>query len=291
MNGWDQFKVKYAAFDISGKLITVLFLTTIIGWFLYYTYLPAYLQFVLPSGFSAALLQPWSWITYGLIHDGLWHFIGNALGIYIAGRYILNIFKARQFLTLFFLGVFAGALSFILASGLFPTFFRSPGLIGASAGVFALILFSCAYFPESEYRLIFLNIKLKYVAYFLLATNIVMVAFQINTGGSLGHLAGAAVGYFAAVRMKEGDDILESFARIGDFFINLFKPSVKKSKSEHKAKMKTVYKGKTASSKTASTVKSTDQKKVDAILDKISASGYESLSKAEKDYLFKAGKD
>ena len=291
MNIWDQFKVKYATFDISGKLITVLFLTSIIGWILYYTYMPAYHQFVLPSGFLPALLQPWSWITYGLIHDDLWHFIGNALGTYIAGRYILNIFKGRQFLTLFFLGVLAGALSFILASGLLPTFFRSPGLIGASAGVFALIFFACAYFPESEYRLIFVNIKLKYFAYFFLATNIVMVALQINTGGSLAHLAGAAVGYFAAVRMKEGDDILESFARIGDFFTNLFKPSVKKPRSERKAKMKTVYKGKTASSKTASTVKSTDQKKVDAILDKISASGYESLSKSEKDYLFKAGKD
>ncbi|MEP0479379.1 MAG: DUF6576 domain-containing protein, partial [Nonlabens sp.] len=87
-----------------------------------------------------------------------------------------------------------------------------------------------------------------------------------------------------------GDDILESFARIGDFFANLFKPSVKKPKSERKAKMKTVYKGKTASSKSTSGT-STDQKKVDAILDKISASGYESLSKSEKDYLFKAGRD
>lgn len=290
MNIWDQFKVKYATFDISGKLITVLFLTSIIGWILYYTYLPAYHQFVLPSGFLPALLQPWSWITYGLIHDDLWHFIGNALGTYIAGRYILNIFKARQFLTLFFLGVLAGALSFILATGLLPTFFTSPGLIGASAGVFALIFFACAYFPESEYRLIFLNIKLKYFAYFFLATNIVMVALQINTGGSLAHLAGAAVGYFAAIRMKEGDDILESYARIGDFFANLFRPSVKKPKSERKAKMKTVYQGKTTASKSTSGT-STDQKKVDAILDKISASGYESLSKSEKDYLFKAGRD
>ncbi|PPK95011.1 membrane associated rhomboid family serine protease [Nonlabens xylanidelens] len=291
MNVWDKFRAKFATIDTSGQLITVLFFTSFLSWLLIRIYSPAFGFLTLSNGFLPALLEPWCWFTYGFLHLDIWHFIGNGLGIYISGGFILNIFKGRQFLTLFFLGVLAGAISFVLATGLLPDFFRGTSILGASAGVFALIFFACTYFPESEYRLVFVNIKLKYFAYFFLTINIVMVAVQENTGGSLAHLAGAAVGYFAAVRMKEGDDILEFFARIGDFFLNLFKPTVKKPKSERKAKMKTVYKGKTASSKTASKVKSTDQKKVDAILDKISASGYESLSKAEKDYLFKAGKD
>jgi hypothetical protein len=54
--------------------------------------------------------------------------------------------------------------------------------------------------------------------------------------------------------------------------------------------MKTVYKGNNKASQSAA-ARSTDQVKVDSILDKISSSGYDSLSKAEKDYLFKAGKD
>ncbi|OUS18012.1 rhomboid family intramembrane serine protease [Nonlabens dokdonensis] len=289
MNVWDQFKAKYATFDTSGKLITVIFATTLLGWILSYAYAPAYLQMVLPNGFLPALLQPWSWISYGFLHDGLFHFIGNAFGIHIAGRYILNLFKGRQFLTLFFLGVIAGAMSFVVATGLFPGFFSGNLLLGASAGVFALIFFACSYFPESEIRLIFVNVKLKYIAYFFLASNIVMVALQVNTGGSLAHLAGAAVGYYAATRMRNGIDVLEGFSKMGDYIVNLFKSTPKKPK-QRKAKMKTVYKGKTSQSK-ASKVAATDQAKIDAILDKISSSGYESLSKAEKDYLFKAGND
>ncbi|AGC77916.1 membrane associated rhomboid family serine protease [Nonlabens dokdonensis] len=290
MNVWDQFKAKYAVFDTSGKLITVIFATTLLGWILSYAYAPAYLQIVLPNGFLPALLQPWSWVSYGFLHDGLFHFIGNAFGIHIAGRYILNIFRGRQFLTLFFLGVLAGAISFVVATGLLPDFFRGNLLLGASAGVFALIFFACTYFPESEFRLIFVNIKLKYFAYFFLASNLVMVALQVNTGGSLAHLAGAAVGYYAATRMRSGIDVLEGFSKTGDYIVNLFKSSPKKPKSQRKAKMKTVYKGKTSQTK-ASKVAATDQAKIDAILDKISSSGYESLSKAEKDYLFKAGND
>lgn len=291
MNVWDQFKAKYATFDTSGKLITVIFFTTLVGWLLFYVYRPAYLQLALPNGFLPAFLQPWSWLTHAFMHNGLFHFIGNAFGIHIAGRYILNIFKGRQFLTLFFLGVLIAATTTVVASGLFPVFFEVPKYAtGASAGVFALVFFACAYFPESEFRLIFVNIKLKYFAYFFLASNLVMFALQINTVGSLAHLAGAAVGYYAATRMRNGIDVLEGFSKTGDYIVNLFKSSPKKPKSQRKAKMKTVYKGKTSPSKSSKTA-ATDQAKIDAILDKISSSGYESLSKAEKDYLFKAGND
>jgi hypothetical protein len=134
------------------------------------------------------------------------------------------------------------------------------------------------------------NIKLKYFAYFFLASNLAMVILQLNTGGSLAHLAGAGVGYYTALRMKDGMDILEGFAKIGDYFTNLFKSVSNSTKSERKVKMKTVYKGNNKASQSA-TARSTDQVKVDSILDKISSSGYDSLSKAEKDYLFKAGKD
>lgn len=286
----DKLRAKYATLDASGRLISILAATTIIGWLLNFFYAPAYQLFELPNGFLPALLQPWSWITYGFLHGGLFHFIGNAFGIFIAGNYILNVFKGRQFITLFFMGVIAGSISFVLSTGLIPGFFQGTAMIGASAGVFALIFFACTYFPETEYRLIFVNIKLKYFAYFFLAINVFSVAFLDNKGGNLAHLAGAAVGYYAAVRMKEGLDVLEGFSKIGDYIANLFK-SKPSTKTQRNSRMKTVYKGTTTQSKNASSPRKTDQAKVDAILDKISSSGYESLSKAEKDYLFNAGKD
>ncbi|WP_124979780.1 rhomboid family intramembrane serine protease [Nonlabens xiamenensis] len=287
MNFVDQIKSKFQTFDTAGKLITVLAGTSILAWLIGLVYLRAYLQLVLPSGFVPPLLQPWSYITHAFVHGSLWHFIGNAFGIFIAGRYILNLFKGRQFLTLFFLGVLAGGLSFTLSTGLMNFYFGSGIAIGASGGVFALMLFACTYFKESEYRLLFVNIKLKYIGYFLVAVNIVGLFTQFEAGASLAHLAGAAVGFYTAIRMKDGIDLLEGMAKVGDFFANLFKPRSKSRSSS--SNMKTVYKNRKQRNK-ASTPK-TDQAKLDAILDKISASGYESLSKAEKDYLFRAGKE
>lgn len=299
----DDARRKYATLDISGKLIAVIAITSIIGWLLNRLFPPLYDQFVLPREFFPAILQPWSYITYGFLHSGFFHLLGNALGLFYAGQFFLNIFKGRQYLTLFFAGVFAGGITFTLATELIPGWFMAPGVVGASAGVFALIIFVCTYFPENEVRLIFFNVKLKYIAYAFVAINLFALTARVGAGSGLGHLAGMAVGYYAALRMKEGIDILEGLARVGDFFANLFKSSSdsgsrstlsRKQKKKSTSRMKTVYRSSGSSSKTASKpskAAAPNQKEIDKILDKISESGYDSLSKAEKDTLFKAGRD
>ena len=83
--------------------------------------------------------------------------------------------------------------------------------------------------------------------------------------------------------MLEGNDIGSGFSKLIDGVGSIFK------KKEKKAPLKTVYKNK--ESDKADYEKKTNQRKIDDILDKISKSGYESLSKTEKDFLFKAGKE
>ncbi|MGB3591441.1 MAG: rhomboid family intramembrane serine protease [Nonlabens sp.] len=291
----DDLEVKYDTLDVSGKLIAIIGVFTIATWILGLVYRPLYLQFALPSGFIPALLQPWSYITHAFMHGGIFHFIGNAIGLHLAGRFMLNIFNKRQYLTLFFIGVLAGGFSYTLATSLMDYYFNPGIAIGASAGVFALIIFCCVYFAESEIRIIFFNVKLKYVGYTFLAFNLVGLFTRFEAGSSLAHLAGMGIGLWSALRMKDGVDVLEGFARTGDYFTGLFKKSDgSKSRSQRKprAKMKTVYKNKDkrAAAATSNHAASPSQKEIDLILDKISASGYESLSKAEKDTLFNVGK-
>jgi hypothetical protein len=209
--------------------------------------------------------------------------------IYFVGRIFLNLFDARRFLNVYLLGVIMGGLFFFLGYNIFPAFFNvNAYLIGASAGASAILIFICAYIPNQEVRLIFFNVKLWYIGAFVVLMDLIQLPASGNAGGHLAHLGGALLGYFYARQLVKGSDIGAGFSRFLDAIVNLFKGS------EKKASLKTVYKSKMGGGTTTSKAqydKQSSQKKIDAILDKISKSGYESLSKAEKDFLFQAGKE
>ncbi|WP_397300376.1 rhomboid family intramembrane serine protease [Nonlabens ulvanivorans] len=287
MNFIDDLKSKYAQQTALGQLIVVIVALTLVSWLLQYVYAPSYYWFRLPPGLWETLLQPWSIITYAFLHSGIFHLFWNMLILFSFGQMMLNFFNSRQLITLFFAGVLSGSAFYLLGESLFSTYVNSAGLVGASAGVYAVALFVCSYQPDTEVRLIFFNLKLKYIGYFLLVMTIAGIFARDNVGGNLAHLGGIAIGFYTAHKMRDGIDILKGLSSVGDWFQSMFKSTPKKEK---KAPMKTVYRNKKSTNSTAKE-KSTQQKKIDAILDKISASGYESLSKAEKDFLFKAGKD
>jgi hypothetical protein len=209
--------------------------------------------------------------------------------IYFVGRIFLNLFDARRFLNVYLLGVIMGGLFFFLGYNIFPAFFNvNAYLIGASAGASAILIFICAYIPNQEVRLIFFNVKLWYIGAFVVLMDLIQLPASGNAGGHLAHLGGALLGYFYARQLVKGSDIGAGFSIFLDAIVNLFKGS------EKKASLKTVYKSKMGGGTTTSKAqydKQSSQKKIDAILDKISKSGYESLSKAEKDFLFQAGKE
>ncbi|MGB3152666.1 MAG: rhomboid family intramembrane serine protease [Maribacter sp.] len=246
--------------------------------------------FELPKDFFDFLLQPWSIVTYSFFHGGFGHIFWNMLLIYFVGRIFLNLFDGRRFLNVYFLGVILGGLFFIFGYNIFPAFFGvNAYLIGASAGASAILIFICTYIPNQEVRLIFFNIKLWYIGAFVVLMDLVQLPYSGNAGGHLAHLGGALLGYWYARQLVNGTDIGVGFSKFLDGIANLFKGRDKKTP------LKTVYKNKSTKNSSTSINKDYDrqthQKKIDAILDKISKSGYESLSKAEKDYLFQAGKE
>ena len=179
----------------------------------------------------------------------------------------------------------------MLSYNLFPAF-QGTGrsyLMGASAGVMAVLIGIASHVPNMRVRLMLIgSVKFWWIAAFLLVIDIIQIPMG-NAGGHLAHLGGAALGYFYTTQLKKGNDIGKWFENIMDSVAALFKPR------ERKARMKTVHRtGKTTRAGNKSKTnfdKNEKQKRVDAILDKISKSGYESLSKEEKDFLFKAGKE
>ncbi len=271
--------INLAVFILTGLLSALIGLSTdsILYWF------------ELPKDFFEFLTKPWSLVTYSFFHAGIGHIFWNMIILYFTGRIFLNLFDKQRFINVYFLGVILGGLIFLLSYNIFPTLLNiQTSLIGASAGVTAVLIFICAYIPNQEVRLFgLINIKLWYLGAFFVLVDLIRIAYGDNIGGRLAHLGGAVLGYIHARQLLNGKDIGEGFSKILTSIGSLFKPG------ERKSPLKTVHrKNRTKSTKSSIDYdKETRQKKIDAILDKISKSGYESLSKAEKDFLFKAGKE
>ena len=240
--------------------------------------------FLLPKDFIEFVGQPWSLVTYSFFHAGFMHIFWNMVMLYFSSRIFLNLFDGQRFLNVYFLGVIVGGLVFLFSYNVFPTLLNTnTALIGASAGVTAVLIFVCTYIPNQEVRVFFFNVKLWYIGAFFVLVDLIQIPYGGNIGGRLAHLGGAFLGYIYARQLMNGKDIGGGFAKLMKGIANLFKP-------KKKSPLKTVYKKQSADSKAAYD-RQARQRKIDTILDKISKSGYESLSKEEKDFLFKAGKE
>lgn len=273
------------------KIIGLNILVYIIGWILWkwqgFPRTNSLSWLSLPKELSEFILQPWSIITYGFAHFGFWHLVFNMFVLYFVGRSFSNLFTVKLSLNIYFLGIITGGLAYLLVYALMPNgLLENAGvLVGASAGVHASLIFLAAYMPEYEVRILNFNIKLKYIGIALVFFDLLGL-FGGNSGGNVAHLGGDILGYFYATQLRSGKDIGKGFERIMDGFANMFK-------GKNKSKLKTVHrkgKDKMAGHTKEEFNEFNNQKKIDLILDKISKSGYESLSKAEKEFLFKAGK-
>ena len=249
--------------------------------------------FELPSSFNDFIVQPWTIVTYAFVHYDFWHFLFNMLWLYFIGKMFLNLFNPKLGLNVYFLGAIVGGLLFLVGYNVLPDLFpNSARLVGASAAVRALLIFLCAYLPNQEVRFFTFNIKLWYIGAAIVIFDILGVVAGIkdpilgNAGGNLAHLGGALLGYFYAKQLLKGQDIGKGFEKIMDSLSSLFK-------NVSKSNLKTVHRkksGKVAGYTKAEFNEFNKQKKIDLILDKISKSGYDSLTAEEKEFLFKAGK-
>ncbi|WP_179346110.1 rhomboid family intramembrane serine protease [Winogradskyella ursingii] len=290
MSNFDDLKYKFNNFNTFEKIIVINIVVFIIGKLIAVFGRESdplhYLK--LPADFFDFILMPWTLITYGFTHYGFFHLLFNLLVLYYISRMLLNLFRPKMALNIYFLGIIVGGFAFLFVYNVLPSHLLVPtlGLIGASAGIRALIIFLGVYMPESEVRILMFNIKLKYIAIALIIFDLLGL-FGLNQGGNIAHLGGALLGYFYAIKLQKGQDIGKGFESIMDTVASWFKPK-SKLKTVHKTKAKTSY-NKPSNKKSSDVLDK--QKKIDAILDKISKSGYESISAEEKKFLFEVGKD
>ncbi|RYJ42159.1 rhomboid family intramembrane serine protease [Flavobacterium beibuense] len=243
--------------------------------------------FSLSSNPENLLWKPWSIISYMFLHAGIFHLLFNMMMLYFAGRLFLTFFTQKQMFGMYILGgIFAGFL-YIVSYNLLPAFsVGGSKMVGASAAVMTVLIATAVYQPYYQVRLLLIGtVKLWHIAVVFVILDLIQ-ASGANAGGHIAHLGGALFGYIYIRLLQNGTDLSSIVTSVIDFFANLFKP-------KKKTPFKKVYKNNNVSrpaSSLTSQPKDITQKRIDDILDKISKSGYESLTKEEKDFLSKAGK-
>jgi len=237
----------------------------------------------LSKSLSDVLSQPWTLLTYGFTHYSFIHLFFNMIVLYFFGRSFSNLFKQDVSLKVYILGILSGGLAFVLVYNVFPSgILNTVGpLVGASAGVRAVIIFLCTYLPNKEVRFFTFQFPLKYIGIALVVFDVPGL-FTQNSGGTVAHIGGYILGYVYAKQFQNGVDIGQFIDRVTSYF----SASKSKLKTVHKKNKNNSFGGK----KKEEFDRFTHQKQIDLILDKISKSGYDSLTQAEKDFLFRAGK-
>jgi membrane associated rhomboid family serine protease len=240
----------------------------------------------LPSNTSELLKKPWTPVTYMFLHTGFLHLLFNILGLYWFGKLFLYRLDNDKLISVYLLGGLSGAAFYLLAYNLLPVFQSVNGLLmGASASVFAILVAIAFYDPNQEIRLSFIgSFQLKYIALFYVLLSVVEISAS-NPGGNIAHLGGAFWGWFYIFQLRRGKDMGDGFVKILNKisfgFAGLFKP---------KNNMKVTHKQTPRNDYEYNKIKHAEQEEINRILEKVGKSGYDSLSKKEKELLFRQGK-
>ena len=237
----------------------------------------------IPAESGTLLSRPWSLFTHMFLHEGFLHILFNMLWLFWFGRIFLTFLDQKKLLSIYLLGGLTGAAFYMFAYNLFPVFQSikwNSYALGASASVMAIVVATVAYAPNYKINLVFLgSIKIKHIAIFFIITDIIQIP-EGNAGGHIAHLGGAFYGWLYISQLRKGKDIASFFNSLMASFFNLFK---------RKKNMKVSYKN--ASKMTDAEYnknKKVNQDELNRILEKIAKSGYDSLTKQEKEILFKS---
>ena len=233
-------------------------------------------KLMLPASFTTFILQPWSLISYFFLHLSFGHILWNMLFLYWFGKIINDNIGNNAVISLYVLGGIVGGLSYMALFNIIPFYqdrISDSLMLGASAGVFSIVAGSATLLPNYTFYLLFLGpVRIKYIALFYILLSFLDVTGS-NAGGEIAHLGGALIGYLFIRQLQNGINMGEGIINI----LNLFNKKTS-YRSENKQPIKKEEK------------QNISQDEIDKILDKISESGYSSLSKHEKEKLFNASK-
>ena len=241
----------------------------------------------MPAYWEYLLSRVWTLFTYMFIQFRFLHLLFNMLWLYWFGSFFLNYFSGRQLTGVYILGGLSGAVLYLSAYNLLPYFDQltrlSSWAIGSSASVMAIVFAVCTYLPQHKvYIFLFGPVKLIYLALFTALIDLLSIPYG-NAGGHIAHLGGALFGWFFVLGIRRNKDLSLGTTRFPERIARIFsgrkhlRVKYRKPVSEMNDREYNAYK------------KSQDDR-INSILDKISKSGYESLSREEKEILFRSGR-
>jgi membrane associated rhomboid family serine protease len=246
-------------------------------------------QLAIPAPIVSFLMKPWTIITYAFVHDltGIFHILFNMLAFYWFGKLFIEYLGSDKLIAVYFLGAIAGGISYLLVYNTIPFYAeRIPlhGMVGASAAVYAVLVATATLLPDYTFFLLFFGpVRIKYIAFIYIVISF-LGSVGGNAGGNVAHLGGALIGYVYIKQLQVGVNWGGWITGTLDWIRGLFSP---------RSKVKVTYRStepKVKSSRTTTSSGKASQDEIDAILDKISDRGYESLTKDEKEKLFNASK-
>jgi membrane associated rhomboid family serine protease len=293
----DEIKQSYRR---GGVLVKLIYINIIIFLILFplVKYIPGFYDkfltyFMVPADIKTLIFRPWTVFTYMFLHFNFLHILFNMIWLYMFGRMFMMFMTEKQLLSTYIIGGLAGALLFVISYNIFLLIFSNviPGLeesvrgsvmLGASAGVMAVAIGVCFYAPDNRVYVPLIGpVKLIYIGIFFIATDILQIIYSNNTGGHIAHLGGALYGYYFVRQYRKGKDTGKGLSSILDYIATLFKPGKKRMKVSYKRNAREM------TDMEYNTRKAEAQEEIDRILDKIARSGYDSLTKKEKETLFR----
>jgi membrane associated rhomboid family serine protease len=240
-------------------------------------------QLIIPPLIQNFIFKPWTLFTYFFTHEEIFHILFNMLFLYWFGKLVDEYLGNRRLINLYILGGLTGGVLYLLMYNLIPYYqFRSSfdGMLGASGAVFAVVVGAATLMPNYTFFLFLLGpVRIKYIAAFYVILSFAQ-AIGSNAGGNIAHLGGALIGFLFVKQLKKGTDLGQPLTNMAEGLKKLFR---------RKTPMKVTHRRKeSVRSSYGQPTYVPNQDEIDAILDKISRSGYESLTKEEKQKLFRA---
>jgi len=289
MTIWDEIKESFKEGSALTRLIyinLVVFLVIRIlnvFFFLSGTPFPFMDWLALPADFGLLASRPWTLITYMFLHFEFLHILFNLLWLYWMGQIFLGYFDQGKLVIIYLLGGIFGGLFYVAGYNSFPAFSQivsDSRLLGASASVIAIVAALAVHAPNHTLHLMFIGpVKMKYIALISILMYVIGISSS-NAGGNLAHLGGAFCGAIYVLQLRRGNNRNKKEIGLFSNLKKVFSPKPKVTLSYRKPVDDIEY----------NRQKNQDQKRMNEILEKISKSGYDSLSKEEKEILFRMGK-
>jgi membrane associated rhomboid family serine protease len=290
MDIWSDIKASFREGSVITRLIYVNLAVFLVFRIIYVIFFLAGRQyaliewFELPSSIGLLLRQPWSLITYMFLHFDFLHILFNLLVLYWFGRIFLDYYSQKQLLGLYFIGGITGGLLYVLAYNILPVFSNVVAgsfLLGASASIIAVLIAAAFRDPDREIHLFLIGrVPLKFLALFMIFSYIIGISVS-NAGGNIAHLGGVLAGYWFISRQRKGRDITSGISKTIDGIAGI---------SKQKRDFRVIHKQPPRDDYEYNRQRMADHEELNRILDKIARDGYESLSRSEKETLFKHGK-